>query len=46
MGDLAEDRPLVDKLYGELAIRFNGLRQLYGCVRDQINAEKTAESCK
>ena len=45
MGDLVEDRPVVDKLYGELAIRFNGLRKLYRCVAAQVNAEKPAAEC-
>lgn len=44
MGSLALDVPRTAQLYGDLAVRFNGLRQFYRCVRDQLMTH-TAEKC-
>lgn len=45
MGTLALDQPVTARLYGELAVRFNTLRQLYRCVRDQVNTHQSTEKC-
>lgn len=46
MGTLALDQPASARLYGELAVRFNGLRQFYRCVRAQLTAHQAPETCK
>ncbi|MCG7349003.1 hypothetical protein [Sphingomonas sp. ACRSK] len=46
MGTLAIDQPVTAKLYGELAVRFNALRQFYACVRERVSTHETPEQCK
>ncbi|WP_375292247.1 hypothetical protein [Sphingomonas melonis] len=46
MGTLAIDQPVTAKLYGELAVRFNALRQFTRCLITQTNTHQTPETCK
>lgn len=45
MGALALADATLAGAYGELAVRFNTLRQFYACVRRQINDHKTTDRC-
>lgn len=31
--------------YGVLGVRFNTLREFYGCVREAVNTQKEVEGC-
>ena len=45
MGELASETVRGDLRYGTLAVRFNALRTLYNCVRDEIMTEGDAQRC-
>lgn len=46
MGSLATGYAALLQQYGTLAVRFLTQRQFDECVRSQVNAHKTADSCK
>lgn len=45
MGTLVLDSTNMTLEYGILSVRFNNLRKLYNCVRDQVNAGMSPEEC-
>lgn len=45
MGTLAIDQPVTAQRYGELAIRFNGLRALWNCARARLAAGEDVSEC-
>jgi hypothetical protein len=46
MGTLTITGSVDAQAYGELAIRYNGLRDFYACVREQLTFHAAAELCK
>ncbi len=45
MGAITVDSGLLTQAYGVLAVRFNTLREFYGCVRAQVNEHKAPADC-
>jgi hypothetical protein len=45
MGTITVDDANVSKEYGVLGTRFNTLRELYNCVRAQVNEHKSPKEC-
>lgn len=45
MGTLALDNAELTRKYGVLGVRFNTLREFYGCVREAINTQEPVEDC-
>ena len=46
MGNLAIDSAETSEKYNEVAHRYNGLVDLYNCVKESINQKKVADTCK
>jgi hypothetical protein len=45
MGTLAINQPVTAQIYGDLALRFNGLRALWNCARARLAAGKDVSEC-
>lgn len=46
MGNLTVDSAETSEKYNDVAHRYNGLVDLYNCVKESINQKKVADTCE